>query len=248
MLEVENRKREMQAEWGGAGPGTGSCICYSIWEHGEGASAAPSSPTGGAGGVPGDSCWGARFLTEEAVLPGPVPVGARSRSQLPAVWELWERWPLPPQLRRRSLPSTIYSQARSAAPPRPRSRLLLLLPRLWGGGRGAEPPAGEMLRKRGWRGWSSRVSSHQVCCKAPPAGSVPRERQKHAPSSPQTHWGCWEAHPPPKPPCLRSWGPAPEQAASPGSEAAPGRRAHAFQRGVIGALCHSDAYNWRCIV
>lgn len=31
-------------------------------------------------------------------------------------------------------------------------------------------------------------------------------------------------------------------------EGAPGRRAPASQRRVIGALCHSDAYNWRSIV
>lgn len=31
-------------------------------------------------------------------------------------------------------------------------------------------------------------------------------------------------------------------------EAAPRRRAHAFKSRVIGALCHSDAYNWRSIV
>lgn len=85
-------------------------------ELGRGHRLLPAALWEGPGGVPGDSCWGSRFLTEEAVLPGPVPVGARSCSQLPVVWE---RWPLPPQLRRLSLPSTIYSQARSAAPPAP---------------------------------------------------------------------------------------------------------------------------------
>lgn len=251
MLEMENGKREMQAEQGGAAPGTGSCICYSIWEHGGGKNwgggiGCSQQPYGrGQGGSLGTAAGGPGFSRRKRCcrVPSPWAHGA-ARSCL---W-CGSVGRCRPSCAASAFPA-LFIARHDRQPPRPHSRRLLL-PQPWGGRRGAEPPAGETHRKRGW---SSRVSPHRVCCKAPPAGSVPQERQKQAPSSPQTHWGCWEAHthkqpPHPKLPCLRRWGSAPEQAASPGSEAAPGRRAHAFQRGVIGALCHSDAYNWRCIV
>lgn len=144
-----------------------------------------------------------------------------------------------PQLRCPSLPSTIYSQARSAAPPAPLTTAAATTPGRWDGGKPL-PKRGSRATSQGCRGWSSGASSSQVCCKAPPAGSIPQEKRAASPLQskphphPQTHfpvgiWGCWEAPTHPKPSCLPSWGQALEQAASLGWRSSAKEESTCFQ-------------------
>lgn len=144
-----------------------------------------------------------------------------------------------PQLRCPSLPSTIYSQARSAAPPAPLTAAAATTPGRWDGGKPL-PKRGSRAASQGCGGWSSGVSSSQVCCKAPPAGSIPQEKRAASPLQskphphPQTHfpvgiWGGWEAPTHPKPSCLPSWGQALEQAASLGWRSSAKEESTCFQ-------------------
>lgn len=161
----------------------------------------------------------------------------RGCSQLPRARAAWESWLLLAPAAGPSLPSTIYSQARWDASLLPSRR------------------CGEQKPARAWGGSLQREQRGELQPCAPPgslqaAGHIPAAWLcpccKSSPflTPPASIWGRWKC-----PPCQTlsrpcSRGPVPGQA----GEAAPARRAHALQRRVIGALCHSAAYNWRSIV
>lgn len=182
------------------GPGRGGGISCSWQPYGEGT----RSQRGSLGSAAGGPCFARRKRC--GWIPSPrVHRAARSCLQRGRAGRCR------PQLRCPSLPSTIYSQARLAAPPAPLMAAAAATMGRWEGGKPL-PKQGRRTASRGCRGWSSGVSSNQIWCKAPRAGSVPQERQKQAPSSPPNpfpscHLGVLGSAPhptPAKPFCLCS--------------------------------------------
>lgn len=202
------------------------------WQRGREAQGVPQQPEESRGKLSGLGVFARRKRRSRVLAP-------RGSSQLPRARAAWESWLLLAPAAGPSLPSTIYSQARWDASLLPGCRCEEPKPaQAWGGiaaEDGAEGAAGRAPAP--CPTWVATSSGAHPCCKSSPFLTLP------APS-PAGVWGCWKCPPCQTLSCPCSRGPVPGQA----GEAAPARRAHAFQRRVIGALCHSAAYNWRSIV